>query len=86
MTITVRLDSKSEHALARLARERRQSKSEIVRAALNALSSAPPQTKPRSFWSSVEHLAGVATGGAPDLSIGTGRRFTESLRRRTQRR
>lgn len=86
MTITVRLDPKSERILARLARERRQSKSEVVRAAIDALSGPPSRTRPLSFWGSIEHLAGVAAGGPRHLSIHTGRRFTESLRRRARRR
>ncbi len=86
MPTSVRLDAKTESLVNRLARKRRQSKSEVIRAALLALADADERTKPRqTFYDSIAHLIGRVKGGPPDLSERTGEKFRALLLARKRR-
>lgn len=83
VVLTLRVDTDTERAIARLARLRRQSKSEVVREAVAALlERAPVDDRPYEEWQAV---IGVARGGPAELSERTGERFREILTRRRQR-
>ena len=81
MPLSVRLDNKTEMLINRLARRRRQTKSEVVRDAIGALAVAQekePETKKRPY-DLVKHLIGCVKGGPRDLSTRTGDKFYEML-------
>ena len=76
MTVTVRLDAKTESLLERLAKKRGQSKSALVREAINSL--APKLTgesRKESFYDRISHLIGCVELNDPTLSENTGERF-----------
>ena len=78
--MSLRLDAETRRTIARLARLRRRSQSEIVREAVSALiDRAPQDDRPYDAWAPV---IGIARGGAPDLSERTGDRFSALLRAR----
>jgi Arc/MetJ-type ribon-helix-helix transcriptional regulator len=80
MPLSVRLDSKTESVVNRLAKSRRQTKSEVIRDAIGVLAEreqeAPARKRPYDL---VKHLIGCAKGGPRDLSTRAGDRFYEML-------
>lgn len=78
MPTSVRLDSKTQGALERLARSRSQTRSEVVRQAIEEL--AARETQPP--FETVADLIGCVKGGPPDLSENTGQKFRELLVRK----
>jgi Arc/MetJ-type ribon-helix-helix transcriptional regulator len=92
MPFSVRLDPKTESAVARLARRRRQSKSDVVRDALRALERDDAATASGRPVDALAHLIGVVDSGDGTLSENTGDRFRALLiekahaRRATRRR
>ena len=85
-TITVRLDVETERLVERVARLRKQSKSQVIRDAITALAKqeAPP-AGPRRY-EAITHLIGCVRGGPSDLSRRTGERFRRLLLERERRR
>lgn len=82
--MSLRLDADTRRTIARLARVRRRSQSEIVREAVSTLiERAPQEDRPFDAWAPV---IGIARGGPPDLSERSGERFVALLRARGQRR
>lgn len=82
--MSLRLDADTRRTIARLARLRRRSQSDIVREAVATLiERAPQDDRPFDAWAPV---IGIARGGAPDLSERTGERFVALLRARRGRR
>jgi hypothetical protein len=82
--MSLRLDADTRRAIARLARLRRRSQSEIVREAVARLiERAPDEDRPIDAW---EPVLGIARGGPPDLSERTGKAFAALLRGRHGRR
>jgi Arc/MetJ-type ribon-helix-helix transcriptional regulator len=85
--LTVRVDEQTRQRIARIARRKRLSNSEVVRQALVAFAEKvereEPVTKPIDL---VRDLIGIAKGGDPKLSEETGKRFAALLkeRRRTK--
>ncbi len=81
MPTSVRLDRRTEEALNLLVRVVQRPKSEVVRLAIQemaerrALTTANPAELARD-------LIGCVSGGPPDLSQETGRKFRELLERR----
>ena len=85
-TITVRLDVEAERIVERVARSRKQSKSQVIREAITALAKqeAPPAgSRP---YEAVAHLIGSVRGGPSDLSQRTGEGFKRLLLERVRRR
>ena len=83
MPLSVRLDPKTESAVKRLARRRKQTRSQVVRDAIAALErdqAAEDGRKPTS-WEAMAHLIGVVHSGDGSLSQNTGERFAELLRK-----
>ncbi len=82
--LSLRLDQETRRTIARLARARRSSQSEVLRAAVAVLiERAPRDDRPYDAWAPV---IGIAKGGRSDLSERTGqqlRRLLSSRRRRS---
>lgn len=75
MPTSIRLDLKTQGTLERLARSRSQTKSEVVRRAIELLAAkeAPPP------YEAIADLIGCVKGGPPDLSEDTGQKFRDLL-------
>ena len=81
--MSFRLDHETRRTIARLARTRRRSRSEVVREAVAALiEHAPQHDRPYDAWASA---IGIARGGRRDLSEGTGRHLRRLLSTRAER-
>ena len=83
MPTSVRLDMRTEQALARLAREKGASKSAVLREAVEALArSSSSRPKANSLFERAKDLIGCVSGGDPDLSTRTGAGFRRILERK----
>ena len=87
MPLSVRLDSRTESLIGRLARKRRQTKSEVIRDAIGVLAKqeekAVSEQRPYDL---VAHLIGCVKGGPRDLSVNTGKKFRQMLLDRARKR
>jgi metal-responsive CopG/Arc/MetJ family transcriptional regulator len=84
--ITVRVGAKTEALVERLARRRGQTKSELVRDAVQQL--IEPEDRGHSEGTAHERLGsliGCWNSGGMNLSQNTGEKFAELLRRKTKR-
>lgn len=80
MATSVRLDTQLEGLIDRLARQRGQTKSEVIRSALSALeANEGTKVSKSSPYEAIKHLIGCASGGPVDLSEETGVKFRELL-------
>ena len=69
MPVSVRLDPKTEELVARLARKKGRTKSEVIRQAIQALAEGQDAgKKPSRPYDAISHLIGCARGGPRDLS------------------
>lgn len=75
---TVRLDPKLESTLERLAKRRGQTKSDIIRDAIERLAAQEARDEP-SALDRLRPFVGVADSGGQNLSRDTGRKFREIL-------
>jgi hypothetical protein len=75
MPISVRLDPATESKVNRLARQRRQSKSSIVREALEAYESTGRAAAPQTPWEALAPFIGIAGSGGSRRSESTGEGF-----------
>ncbi len=85
MTVSLRLDLETERLVNRLARARRQTKSDVIREALRAL--AREESTPRSgptVYDALAHHIGCFDSGGLNLSSRTGQRFAALLAERTR--
>lgn len=82
--LTLRLDPKTRQRIARLARRKSLSTSEVIRRAIAAWADA--QEPVASPYEAIKDLIGVVRGGNPHRSEQTGLRFAALLRRRSKRR
>jgi hypothetical protein len=82
--LTLRLDEKTRQRLARLARRKHLSTSEVIRQAIAAW--ADRQEPVTSPYEVIKDLIGVVDGGNPKRSEQTGRSFTAVLKRRKRQR
>ena len=81
MTMSVRLDPKTERLVERLAKKRSQPKSAVIREAIEVLAAREEgELAPTNARQAISDLIGCVRGGPPDASSQTGRRFTERLR------
>jgi hypothetical protein len=87
MPISIRVDPKTERLIERLARTRRQTKSDVIREAIGALvqKTSKPNTA-GSLYESVQDLLGCAKGGPIDLSVRTGEQFRRLIAQKRARR
>ena len=81
--LTLRLDPKTRQRIARLARRKRLSTSEVIRQAIAAW--ADRQEPVASPYEAMMDLIGIVRGGNPKRSEQTGRRFAALLKRRGKR-
>jgi hypothetical protein len=82
--LTLRLDEKTRQRIARLARHKRLSTSEVIRQAIAAWADRhEPVTTP---YDAMTDLIGVVRGGNPQRSEQTGRRLAALLKRRLNKR
>ena len=85
MPTSVRLDVRTEGLLRRLAKQRGCTKSELIRAALEALAREAAEAEARgavqSAYDRVAHVVGIADSGGANLSERTGEQFRELLKR-----
>ncbi len=87
MPTSVRLNVRTEALLARLARTRGCSKSEVIRDALERLAASESgDGSTPTFYDRIKHLVGRVGGGPPDLSERTGEKFTRLLLAQQRRR
>jgi len=82
MVISVRLDQEEQRLVGRLARALKKSRSDVIRAGLEALAEREHLVgKATSAYERVEHLLGCVKGPA-DLSERTGEAFRRLLEQR----
>jgi Arc/MetJ-type ribon-helix-helix transcriptional regulator len=87
MAVSVRLDAKTESLIGRLARKRRQTKSEVIRDAIGVLAQREAKGMDRKRpYDLVAHLVGCVKGGPRDLSVQSGEKFRQMLLERRRRR
>lgn len=83
MSISVRLDTKTENLVNRLARRTGRTKSEVIREALRAFARAEADGEAGSSpYEAIAHLLGCARGGPKDLSERTGEKLRKLLHAR----
>lgn len=81
--LTLRLDEQIRKRVARIARRKGVSTSEVIREAIETW--VERQETNESPHEKIADLIGVVRGGRPDRSTQTGRQFTELLRNRKRR-
>jgi hypothetical protein len=87
MPMSVRLDARTERLLNRLARAKGQTKSEVVRDAIERLAREEASDKAASGpYEAIAHLIGCADSGGAGLSERTGEKFRTLLRERRRAR
>jgi Arc/MetJ-type ribon-helix-helix transcriptional regulator len=87
MPVSVRLDAKTESLIGRLARKRRQTKSEVIRDAIGVLADQEDKgAKKKRPYDLVAHLIGCVKGGPRNLSVGAGKKFHDMLIERARKR
>lgn len=84
MPMSVRLDGETERLVSRLARERKRTKSEVVREAITTLARQQAEDKRSSPYETIAHLLGCADSGGARLSERTGRKFARLVRERAR--
>ena len=87
MPTSVRLDQKTEKILSRLAKQKSQTKSEVIREAIEALAERENKSSRQGgAYEVIWDLVGSVSGGPEDLSLETGQKFRDRLQRRDNRR
>ncbi len=87
MPVSVRLDAKTESLIGRLARKRRQTKSEVIRDAIGVLANQEDKgAKKKRPYDLVAHLIGCVKGGPRNLSVDAGKKFHDMLIERARKR
>lgn len=85
MPVSVRLDAKTESLIGRLARKRRQTKSEVIRDAIGVLAKEEEKSRGKKRpYDLVAHLIGCVDSGGANLSQNTGEKFAKLLRERAR--
>jgi predicted DNA-binding protein len=86
MATSVRLDSETERLLTRMARERRTTKSSILREAIRIFARPQVDEPDLSPYERAVDLIGCVRGGPTDLSQRTGERLRRLLNERSRSR
>lgn len=87
MALSVRLDPGTERLVERLARKRKQTKSEVIRDALGALAAQEKGSDGKKRpYDLIADLIGCVRGGPRDLSVRTGEKFARLLVENKKRR
>ena len=86
MGTSVRLPVRLERFVARVAKERGITKSAVICSALTVLEHESGAAHASSTpYDAMKHLIGCASGGPRDLSVDSGKKFRDMLRRRPVR-
>ncbi|MDE3226595.1 MAG: ribbon-helix-helix protein, CopG family [Nitrospirota bacterium] len=86
MATSLRLSPELDYLVSRLAKRRKQSKSEVIRSALATLmGDEASSAQQRTPYQAMKHLLGCVKNGPPDLSQQTGEAFRKLLRTRQAR-
>lgn len=83
---TVRLDTRTETTLKRLADRRGQSRSDVIRDAIAYLAEAEEAGEDISAYARLRPFAGIADSGGMQLSMQTGRGLRQLLEARSRAR
>jgi hypothetical protein len=87
MPMSVRLDARTERLVDRLAKRKRQTKSEIVREAIGVLAQQTEvREKAKRPYDLIAHLIGCVDSGGARLSEKTGEKFADLLREKAHAR
>jgi len=86
MPTSVRLDRKTERLVERLAREKGRTKSEVIRQAIVLAAEKELRDQEKTPYERSAHLIGCVSGGPPDLSVNTGAKVREILRKKARSR
>jgi ribbon-helix-helix CopG family protein len=87
MGLSVRLDAKTESLIGRLARRRRQTKSEVIRDAIGVLANQEEKSgEKKRPYDLIAHLIGCVKGGPGHLSVDAGKKFHDALVERARKR
>lgn len=78
--LTLRLDKETRQRIARIARRKRQSTSQVIREAIEAWVHRQEMTS--SPYEAVSDLIGIVHGGNSKRSTGTGRQLRDLLKQR----
>jgi hypothetical protein len=78
MPTSVRLDARSEQIVSRIARQRKRSRSAVIREAILALERGEKGPEQTAF-SAIEHLIGSLDSGGRQLSVRTGQTVRDLL-------
>jgi predicted DNA-binding protein len=81
--VTLRLDKETRQRIARIARRKRQSASQVIREAIEAWVGRQELTS--SPYEAVSDLIGIVHGGNSKRSVAAGRQFRELLEQRRRR-
>ncbi|HYL22311.1 MAG TPA: ribbon-helix-helix protein, CopG family [Gemmatimonadales bacterium] len=88
MPTSVRLDPRTEGLIRRLAKRQGRTKSQLIRAAIDALARDAAEAEARagrlSAYNRIAHIIGIADSGGAGLSERTGERFRDLLTKRTR--
>lgn len=83
MGTSIRLPAQLERLVSRVAKERGETKSEVIRGVLTLLEQEGRMAHARpTSYEAMKHLIGCASGGSSDFSADTGKKFRERLIRR----
>ncbi|MEK6633092.1 MAG: hypothetical protein AABY94_07225 [Nitrospirota bacterium] len=83
MGTSVRLPAQLERLVSRVAKERGETKSEVIRSVLTLLEHESRAAHVcETPYQAMKHLIGCVSGGPSDLSADTGKKFRERLMRR----
>jgi predicted DNA-binding protein len=87
MPLTVRLDTKTQRLIERLARKRGRTKLEVVREAIEVLirQEAEGRDKADRPYETIRDLIGIAQGGPPNLSVQIGAQFRQVVNAKRRR-
>ena len=84
MPTSIRLDPRTDALLRRLTRQRGETKSEVIRAAIGVLAGEPKdpslESRPVSALDRIAHVVGIADSEGAALSVHTGEGFRTILR------
>lgn len=85
MPLTVRLTAKTERALDAMARRRRQTRSDVVREAIERYTAGSDgETRDRGPFHQWADVIGIVRIGARDPQKTTGERFTDLVKRKAR--
>ena len=87
MAISVRLDQQTERIVSKLAKQSGQTKSEVLRTAIQVLArTSNAEREAERPYERISDLIGCATGGPPNSSERTGQGLRDLLAKRGPRR